>query len=162
MIDEIKNWIENFVSVHNETIGHTPCPFAKEALIRNKIDYKKVDKSNTLSTLVHLADHWSDDFEVVCLYTDTKEFTPRELIALVDAFNNNAMQQDIVALEDHPDDPEDWKSVSLNFGKCIIILVQRLSKLNQASKILKRKGYYDSWDKDHYDDVVTWRFDKYS
>ena len=67
MIDEIKNWIENFVSVHNETIGHTPCPFAKEALIRNKIDYKKVDKSNTLSTLVHLADHWSDDFEVVCL-----------------------------------------------------------------------------------------------
>ena len=64
------------------------------------------------------------------------------------------MQQDIVALEDHPDDPEEWKSVSLNFGKCIIILVQRLSKLNQASKILKRKGYYDSWDKDHYDDVV--------
>ena len=47
-----------------------------------------------------MADHWSDDFEVVCLYTDTKEFVPRELIALVDAFNNNAMQQDIVALED--------------------------------------------------------------
>ena len=158
MIDEIKHWIENFVSVYNETIGQTPCPFAKEALIRNKIDYKEVDKSNTLSTLVHLADHWNDDFEVVCLYAKTNEFVPSELTELVTAFNNNAMDKDIVALEDHPDDIEEWKSVSLNFGKCIIILVQRLSKLNQASKILKKKGYYDSWDKEHYDEVVGWRF----
>ena len=158
MIDEIKHWIENFVSVHNETIGQTPCPFAKEALIRNKIDYKEVDKSNTLSTLVHLVDNWNDDFEVVCLYANTTEFVPSELTELVTAFNSNAMEQDIVALEDHPDDKEEWKSVSLNFGKCIIILVQRLSKLNQASKILKKKGYYDSWNKEHYDDVVSWRF----
>lgn len=158
MINEIKHWIENFVSVHNETIGQTPCPFAKEALIRNKIDYKEVDKNNTLSTLVHLADHWNDDFEVVCLYAKTNEFVPSELTELVTAFNNNAMDKDIVALEDHPDDIEEWKSVSLNFGKCIIVLVQRLSKLNQASKILKKKGYYDSWDKEHYEEVVDWRF----
>lgn len=158
MIEEIKKWIEEFVSVHNSTLGHIPCPFAKQALVSNKIEYKEVDKSNTLSTLVHLADHWNDDFEVVCLYATKDQFTPVELVELVDAFNNNAMELDIVALEDHPDDPEEWKSVSLNFGKCILILVQRLSKLNQASKILKKRGYYTTWDKEHYDDVVTWRF----
>ncbi len=158
MIEEIKKWISEFVSVHNSTLGQVPCPFAKQALVSNKIEYKEVDRNNTLSTLVHLADHWNDDFEVVCLYATNDQFTPVELVELVDAFNNNAMELDIVALEDHPDDPEEWKTVSLNFGKCILILVQRLSKLNQASKILKKRGYYTTWDKEHYDDVVTWRF----
>ena len=32
MIEEIKTWILNFVSVHNETIGTVPCPFAKQAM----------------------------------------------------------------------------------------------------------------------------------
>ena len=158
MIDEIKKWIEEFVSVHNTTIGQIPCPFARQALVTNKIEYKEVDRSNTLSTLVHLVDNWNDKFEVVCLYADKKEFTPVQLVELVDAFNNNAMDKDIVALEDHPDDAEEWKTVSLNFGKCILILVQRLSKLNQASKILSKRGYYTDWNKEHYDDVVTWRF----
>ena len=36
----------------------------------------------------------------------------------------------------------------MNFGKAILILVQRLSKLNKASDILKKKGYYDNWPKE--------------
>jgi len=41
-----------------------------------------------------------------------------------------------------------------------LVLVQRLSKLNNASEILKNQGYYDNWPKENYDDVVRWRFQK--
>jgi len=45
----------------------------------------------------------------------------------------------------------------MNFGKCSLILVQRLSKLTEASNILKEKGYYDNWSQENLDDVVIWR-----
>ena len=53
------------------------------------------------------------------------------------------MNKDIVALEDHPNDPEILNGEAMNFGKCSLVLVQRLSKLNTASTILKKQGYYD-------------------
>ena len=86
--------------------------------------------------------------------------TPKEVSDTVKTFNDNAMKNkvDIVALEDHPDDPEILNGVSMNFGKATLILVQRLTKLNTASKILKKKGYYDNWPEENYDDVVKWRF----
>ena len=43
----------------------------------------------------------------------------------------------------------------MNFGKCSLVLVQRLSKLNTASTILKKQGYYDEWPDANYDDVVN-------
>ena len=86
--------------------------------------------------------------------------TPKELSTMVTDFNDIAMSKDIVALEDHPNDPEILNGASMNFGKCILVLVQRLSKLNNASEILKNQGYYDNWPKENYDDVVRWRFQK--
>jgi hypothetical protein len=91
---------------------------------------------------------------------NTNEMSPTEVSNTVKIFNDNAMKNkiDIVALEDHPEDPEILNGISMNFGKAILILVQRLTKLNNASKILKKKGYYDNWPKENYDDVVKWRF----
>jgi FPC/CPF motif-containing protein YcgG len=54
VIEEIKTWILNFVSVHNETIGTVPCPFAKQAMAVDKIQYTKVDAVTTASTLIDL------------------------------------------------------------------------------------------------------------
>ena len=46
----------------------------------------------------------------------------------------------------------------MNFGKCILILVQRLSVINRKSEWLKEQGYYDNWSEENLDDVVNWRF----
>jgi hypothetical protein len=82
-----------------------------------------------------------------------------ELQATVTQFNNTCsyLNKDLVALEDHPSDPEEVNGVTMNFGKCILVLVQRLSKLNKASAMLKKQGYYDNWSQENYDDVVSWR-----
>jgi len=152
MINDIKEWITNFVSVHNNNIGEIPCPFAKQAMLNEKIKY--VSGFDTLDDLVL---NWSDDVEVVVFYAPTDAYQPHELSYIVDEFNKQAMHYDIVALEDHPDDPEVLNGATMNFGKAILILVQRLSKLNQASKILHKRGYYDKWPKENYDSVVKWR-----
>jgi len=47
----------------------------------------------------------------------------------------------------------------MNFGKCGLMILQRLSKLNTAADQLREKGYYDTWSKKNLDEVVNWRYD---
>ena len=159
MIKDIEKWIAEFVSAYNKEIGQVPCPFAKEAMLKERINYVSGGKHTITPLLDSLADNWDDKYEVVVIYCPTEDYTSQELSSIVKEFNDNAMPKDIVALEDHPNDPEIINGTEMNFGKCSLVLVQRLSKLNWASKILKKKGYYDEWPDDNYDDVVKWRFD---
>jgi len=160
MIEDIKKWIEDFVSVHNKSIGHVPCPFAKQAMLKERINYVSGGKHTITPLLDSLADNWDDKYEVVVVYCPTEDYTPEELSKIVKEFNDIAMNKDIVALEDHPNDPEILNGEAMNFGKCSLVLVQRLSKLNTASTFLKKQGYYDDWPDANYDDVVKWRFDR--
>ena len=70
------------------------------------------------------------------------------------------MPNDFVILEDHPNTVENINGLNMNFGKCGLIIVQRLSELNEASEKLKEKGYYDTWSKDDLNFVVNWRHNK--
>ena len=63
-----------------------------------------------------------------------------------------------ITLEDHPHDEEIINGAKMNFGKCILVLVQRLSAINEASNILKDRGYYANWSVENLNDVVSWRF----
>ena len=150
MVEQIKKWIDEFVSVHNEQYGQTPCPYAKNALVKyvktNNIDWEL--KKILDCGLLH---------EVICIYTATENYTPYELHHYVMEWNTIAMKKDLVALEDHPHSPEIINGVQMNFGHCILILVQKLSKLTAASNILKEKGYYDNWTQEDLDEVVIWR-----
>lgn len=163
MIDEIKKWVEDFVSVHNDELGTVPCPFAKKAMFDNTIEYKEFNNSG-VSSLRHqlyelVNSEWNDTNEVLVLYAETSAMSPDELSSTVLQFNNTCkhLDLDLVALEDHPDDTETVNNVTMNFGKGILVLIQRLSKLNRASKILKKQGYYDNWSEENYNDVVGWR-----
>jgi hypothetical protein len=68
------------------------------------------------------------------------------------------MYDDYVILEDHPDSIESVSGVRMNFGECGLFVIQKLSKLNEASNKLKSAGYYDYWDQKSLDNVVTWRY----
>lgn len=154
---EIQQWIEEFVSVHNEQLQQIPCPYAKQALIRKTIQYvpsTKITLVNKLETIAYL---WDDRYEVAIFYIED-EITPEELSEVVDNFNRRFMPRDFVVLDDHPDDPEVLNGVTMNFGKAPLILLQRLSKINWAGDQLKKRGYYDNWPKENYDDVVAWRY----
>ncbi len=155
MVEKIKQWILNFVSQHHATLEHIPCPFAKQALITNKINFIK--STNVKDTVKDVCNNWSDDYEVVCIYFDENIITSKQLSKDIEELNEHFMPSDIVSLEDHPDDVEIVNGVQMNFGLCGIVLIQRLSKLNKASKILSKQGYYKNWSKQNLEDVVEWR-----
>jgi len=161
--NEIKQWVEEFVSVKNETLNKIPCPFAKQAVLNDTIVYKEFSSDGVLSLrhqLYELVNNdWDDTKEVLVLYSDTNTMSVDDTQNTVKQFNTTCkfLDKDLVALEDHPDDPEILNGVEMNFGKGILVLVQRLSKLNKASAMLKRQGYYDDWPEENYADVVKWR-----
>ena len=163
MVEEIKQWVEEFVSVKHETLGVIPCPFAKQALLNDTIVYREF-KNEGVKSLRHqlyelVNSDWDDTKEVLVLYAETNTMSADDTSASVLQFNNTCkhLRLDLVALEDHPHDPEILNGVEMNFGKAILVLVQRLSKLNKASAILKKRGYYDNWPEENYNDVVKWR-----
>ena len=73
MQKSIEKWIDKFVSVHNEKLGTVPCPYARNALI-NYVKTNDIRKS-----LEDYSVDFNDDYQVVCLYTPTKNYTPKEL-----------------------------------------------------------------------------------
>jgi hypothetical protein len=161
--ENIQSWILEWVSQYNPELGAVPCPFAKQALLKDTIVYKEFSSDGVLSLrhqLYELVNNdWDDTKEVLVLYSDTNTMSVDDTQNTVNQFNNTCkfLDKDLVALEDHPDDPEILNGVEMNFGKGILVLVQRLSKLNKASEILERQGYYNNWSEENLNDVVNWR-----
>jgi hypothetical protein len=96
--------------------------------------------------------------DVVVMYFDHAAITPEYLQQQVHEINQKIMSEDLVILEDHPEATEDINGVTMNFGTCGLVILQRLSDLNRASDQLRSKGYYDHWSESDLADVVTWRY----
>lgn len=153
-MQDLYNWIDTFVTQHNDTFGGVPCPYARKAMRDKTVDVR--ESVNLPQDLNNLLD-WDDKFEAVILHTHPRMHTVEGLNTFVEIWNRKARDKDLVALEDHPEDIEIVKGVQMNYGKAILIIVQRLSKLNEASDHLADLGYYDEWDEESYKKVVAWR-----
>ena len=157
--EDIKNWILDWVSVYNEQLGTVPCPFAKQALLTNRIDYATAQDLDGVKGLLQLFAMGGIKNDVLIIGVDKNNITAQNLSLLVKDVNINIlMPSGFVALEDHPDDEEIINSVKMNQGTWALVLVQAIDKINQASLVLKKQGYYDNWSQEEYNDVVSWRF----
>lgn len=165
---ELIAWLKTFVEKPNPFLGNwAPCPYARQARMNNKI-HIEVSETHLLEAAIKdnlflLDEDPIDDSEaekdVLVICFDHLEITNCDLKELVDRLNHDElMNNDYVVLEDHPDAEEDQvNAIDMRFGKCGLLLVQRLSKLNEASEKLKQKGYYDNWSNEELDFVVNWR-----
>jgi hypothetical protein len=95
----------------------------------------------------------------VILCFDHTLFSTSQIELFVTHVNSILIWQDCVVLEDHPDAQEFVNGVQMNFGKCGLLILQRLSKLNTAADQLREKGYYHTWSNENLDQVVNWRYD---
>ena len=129
--------------------------YAKQAILDNKVVYDLANVDIDLF-LIKKAELWNEDVDVCVIFVPG--VSSQELSKLVEGINKRyLMGNNFVALEDHPDDEENINGVIMNNGKYPIVLMQRLSKIQMFSGILKKKGYYDVWTKENLDDVVNWR-----
>ncbi len=164
---DLETWIYNWVSVYNETLQAVPCPFAKQAYVDNKILIHQVEPITGYSAaeliyynLDQATQNWPTDKEVIVLGCDPAMITAANLENTILECNRfTLIPRGYIALEDHPDAPEIIAGESMNQGSWALVLVQSKEKLDKASAMLERQGYYKSWRQNNIDDVVSWRKD---
>ena len=153
-------WLTMFVAKPNKAFNNMPvCPYALEALQKNKIKFEVVE-TGLYAKLMSYKDNWNDKYDIVVFFVD-EIYLPMALPTIIETANKYLMPEDLVALEDHPDIPEIINKVKVNFGKCTVVFMQRLSNINKASLHLKENTkYYEHWSEENLEDVVNWRFKK--
>jgi hypothetical protein len=162
---DLETWIYEWVSVYNEKLQAVPCPFAKQAYVDNKILIRELKHIDTLtmpdyfaSELENYTYHWPQDKEVVALGCKPNLIDSDELSDIVKRCNESFLaDRRYIALEDHPDSLEIIAGEIMNQGEWALVLVQAKDKLDKASAILERQGYYKTWSQENLDDVVNWR-----
>ena len=87
-----------------------------------------------------------------------------ELTAVIHAYNVVFVPQDIYLMASHPYDEEEEEPVEfLDTGEWtpenefLMVLIQNFDKLERASDIMNKKGYYAAWPSDYYEGTVNKR-----
>lgn len=154
---QLTKWIVDFVERPNKLLGDwPPCPYARKTRLENKL-HIFFCRTDNFCNCIEEAKLLLESKDVIVMCFDHTQISVEQLQKIVKDYNQQLMQQDYVILEDHPYAPEFVNGCNMNFGICGLLLLQRLSKLNEASKQLKNTSYYDSWDNAAFKEVVAWR-----
>ena len=163
---DLESWIYSWVSVYNENLQAVPCPFAKQAYVDGKILVQEITPMGgySMSELIYgyldtITNPWPFvEKEVIVLGCDPATITAVELADTVADCNAATLEpRGYVALVDHPASPEIIAGETMNQGSWALVLLQSKEKLNKASAMLERQGYYSTWSEENLNDVVNWR-----
>lgn len=146
---DIESWIVNFVEVPHPALGNwAPCPYARRARLEQ--DYTVKIGVNPYFDLLNVAQNGLSGKSVLILAYDPDEFFYSQFNKDIRAANEEVLlSRDLLALEDHPGDPEIVNGVCMNQGTYALALVQSLSDLNQKAKLMAAKGFYDAWPEEY-------------
>lgn len=155
----IDEWIVNFVEVKNPALGNwPPCPYARKA--RLDCDFEVRIGLAPMHDLIQISKHGLGGKSVVIIAYDRTAYTHKEFNQELDTANREfLLPNDLLALEDHPDDVELVNGVVMNQGTYTLALVQSLSDLNAKAKIMAAKGFYDSWPEEYLQALFQHRAD---
>ncbi len=141
--EHIRQWIENTLSVPSPLFNNLPpCPYSREALLKNKLDIRCVDGAELLNAMTEIGNTWDDRYEIILLASEPDTIKPEELIAGLEKWNKQFEGRDLLGFCDHPfcTDPK-YKVTSAN-GKYVLVGMQRLANFVQAAKPLHKKQYF--------------------
>lgn len=156
---DIELWMETFVEVPHPALGGwAPCPYARRARLDR--DYTIRVGVNPYFDLLNVARDGLGGRSVVILVYDPDEFFYAQFRSDVLAANQEVLvARDLIALEDHPGDPEIVNSVTMNQGTYALALIQSLSDLDQKARAMADKGFYNNWPKEYLSGLFEHRRD---
>ena len=156
---DIEQWIENFVEVpHPNLGGWAPCPYARKARLDRDFDVRL--GLAPIHDLIKVSRHGLAGKSVVIFVYDPQDISAEELSHAVDVCNREFLvPNNLLALEDHPDDPEVVNGVAMNNGTYALILMQSLSDLDEKAQLMARKGFYDTWPEEYLTPLFRHRKD---
>jgi hypothetical protein len=156
---DIESWIVNFVEVPHPALGGwAPCPYARKARLDR--DFEVQLGLAPIHDLVQISKKGLEGKSVVIFAYDPTDISYTELSYAVGVCNQEfLLPNNLLALEDHPADPEIVNGVIMNNGTYALALVQSLSDLNQKAKLIAQKGFYDTWPEEYLTAVFQHRQD---
>lgn len=156
---DILVWMRNFVEVPHPALGNwPPCPFARQARLQGTVGI--FAGSDPYYNLKNRARWGMGRYEVIVYAYDPREW-PRDLFAssLEQANQEFLLRNNLIVLEDHPDDAEIVNGVAMNQGQYALALVQPLEDLNQRAAGMAKKGFYDAWPEQYLTELFKHRRD---
>lgn len=156
---DIETWMVNFLEVPHPALGGwPPCPYARSA--RMKRSYQVYLGSDPYYDLKNRARYGMGDKEVIIYVYDPAEWNHALFSASLHSANTEfLLHNDILALEDHPDDVEIVNGVCMNQGTYALALVQSLSDLNVKAQQIASKGFYHGWPEEYLQGLFQHRQD---
>lgn len=156
---DIESWIVDFVEVPHPALGGwAPCPYARKARLDRDFDVRL--GLAPIHDLIRISNHGLDSKSVVIIAYDPKEISYEELSYAVVLCNKEfLLPNNLLALEDHPSDPEIVNGIAMNQGTYALALVQNLTDLNQKAKLVARNGFYDAWPEEYLTQLFQHRED---
>jgi hypothetical protein len=145
----IESWIRNFVEVPHPALGGwAPCPYARKARLDK--DFEVRLGLAPMHDLIKVSKHGLGGKSVVIIVYDPELHDYEDFSVALDIANKEfLLPNNLLALEDHPGDPEIVNGVSMNQGTYALALVQSLSDLNEKAQLVALKGFYDSWPEEY-------------
>ena len=156
---DIEQWIEQFVEVpHPNLGGWAPCPYARKARLDQDFDVRL--GLAPIHDLTQVSRKGLAGKSVVIFVYDPMDISHEELSHAVDVCNQKFLvSNNLLALEDHPADPEVVNGVVMNNGTYALALVQSLTDLNEKASLVARKGFYDTWPEEYLTPLFRHRRD---
>ena len=165
--EDILDWSKNYIEQPSEALGNVPvCPYAKKARETKALKILEVtDHEKLIDSIVEGTELIKNpDTDIVIVGCSDIEITVEELNATIHAYNVVFVPQDIYLMASHPyDDDEDEPVEFLETddwepdNDFLMVLIQNYDKLERASDMMRKKGYYDKWPLDYYDGTVNKR-----
>jgi hypothetical protein len=156
---DIERWIETFVEVPHPALGGwAPCPYARKARLDR--DFEVRLGLAPIHDLIKIAKHGLGGKSVVIIVYDAKKHSYKDFSSALDIANKEfLLPSNLLALEDHPDDPEIVNGLCMNQGTYALALVQSLSDLNEKAQLVSQKGFYDTWPEEYLSALFKHRQD---
>lgn len=156
---DIEHWITNFVEVPHPALGGwPPCPYAKKAKLER--DFEVRLGMDPYFDLVNLSmDGLGGKSVVIYVYDASYWKYDQFSFSLKCANLDYLLKQDILALEDHPADPEWVNGICMNQGTYAMAMCQSVSDLNAKARHMASKGFYDTWPEDYLQALFQHRED---
>lgn len=132
-VSNLHKWITNWVEQLDK---NKKCPYAKPTVDKNKMKsvmLNSIDAYHFWSSVSNEAEQFDDTYDVVIVAMDTDEtiITPQQMQGGVDSFNAGYNNRNI-----------DLWCLNLYNELYTMVLLQRVSKLDDASKVFEKKDYY--------------------
>jgi hypothetical protein len=141
---DIERWMANFVEVPHPSLGGwAPCPYARKARLDRDFEIRLgVNPYFDLKFISHTGITQS----VIIFVYESTAYSYEQFHSQIKSANTEFLSdKNLIALEDHPADPEIVNGVTMNQGTYALALVQNLTDLDQKARALAGKGFYDSW-----------------